>query len=379
MIHQAITGGDVARSPDLSDGQTVRLLRVADLTAADRGRWADLTAAAGAANIFAEHWFMDAALRHSASAREARLAVVQRIDGTWAGALPLLLKRRFGRWPVANWRTWSATNQFLGAPLVRPEAAHGFWAALLCHLDGDRAMLLHCRHFAWDDPACAALLDVCKHEGRAFRLLGRHERPAHLPQRPPGADSKAQARLRSLRRRLDRDHGPASLHIDVDAVDCTDWVDMFLALEKAGWKGQAGSALACDPATENLFREVIAEGRKRGRVRLATLTSQGRPIAMSSWFVGGDRGFGFKAAYDEAYRAYAPGLLLMQQIAEEVSRDPAMHFDTCASGAGGRTQPLWNGTRTIFDCAVATGSPLRRRLFGGLMQVRAAYGVVRPR
>lgn len=380
MIHQAISGGDMVRDPDLAGGCTARMVAVADLTAADRKRWRDLSAAAGGANLFAEYWFMDAALRHSASAQDACLAVVERGDGRWAGVLSLTLERRFGRWPVVNWQSWSATNQFLGSPLVRRGAEYDFWVALLSHLDGQGAgaSLLHACQFAWDDPACAALREVCAEEGRGFRLLARHDRPAHLPQREPVAGGKAQARLRSLRRRLEGDHGPVSLHIEDDDGEGSDWTDHFLALERAGWKGQAGSALACDRETEMLFREVVAEGRKRGCVRLATLIAGGRPLAMSSWFVSGDRGFGFKAAYDEAFRAYAPGLLLMQHIGEEVGRIPAMHFDTCASAGGGCTPPLWNGSRTIFDCAVAIGSPLRRLLFDGLMRARSVYGGARP-
>ncbi|UNU44169.1 GNAT family N-acetyltransferase [Sphingopyxis sp. YF1] len=380
VIHQPITGDDIVRDPGASEAYTVRLLRPVELTDADQARWAELSTAAGTANVFAEHWFMHAALRHAGSARAAWLAIVQRRDGGWIGALPLTIQPRFGRWPVANWQTWSATNQFLGSPLVRPDAAHGFWTALLRHLDdhGNGGTLLHCRQFAWDDPACAALIDVCAASGRGFRLLDRFERAARLPNQILALQGKPRARLRSLARRLNRDHGPVSIDIQTSSADCERWINDFLALEQSGWKGRAGSALGCASQTEALFREVIAQGRKHGQVRLATLATGDRPLAMSSWFVGGDRGFGFKMAYDEAYRAYAPGLLLMRHVADEIDRHPAMLFDTCASAGGNCAQQLWGGNRTIFDCAVAVGPPLRRLLFDGLMQARAAYTAIMP-
>src|SRR3546814_12767726 len=108
-------------------------------------------------------------------------------------------------------------------------------------------------------------------------------------------------------------------------------------MERAGWKGRAGSALACHAETEKLFRDVMRAGWERGRLGRATLTAVGRPLAMSSWFVTGDRGFGFKMAFDEAFRSYAPGQLLMRHVADPVAGlHPPIHFDSStAAGAGG--------------------------------------------
>lgn len=380
MIHQRIIRGAAVRDPAPANGYAVRLRRHADLTSAEHRCWADLSAEAGAANVFAEHWFMDAALRRSASARDVRLAIVSDGEGAWLGVLPLAPEPRFGRWPTANWQTWSATNQFLGTPLVRPDAAHEFWKALLRHFDrhAGREMLIHCRQFALDDPVCTALIDICRDGGRGFRMLDSFDRPARLPHCETMPDGKARARQRSLQRRLEREQGPISIELQAAGADCRGWIDRFLALEKSGWKGQAGSALACDPETEGLFRDVIEEGHDRGRARLATLTAGGRPLAMSSWFVGGNRGFGFKMAYDEAFRAYAPGMLLMRYVADRIGEHRAMLFDTCATVAGGCSQPLWGGSRTIVDCAVAIGPSFRRLLFDALMQARAAYTTIMP-
>ena len=48
---------------------------------------------------------------------------------------------------------------------------------------------------------------------------------------------------------------------DLDA-----WAEEFLALESAGWKGEAGSALDCDMATRILFAEALEGAARRGRL-----------------------------------------------------------------------------------------------------------------
>src|SRR3546814_10961051 len=97
-------------------------------------------------------------------------------------------------------------------------------------------------------------------------------------------------------------------------------------MERAGWKGRAGSALACHAETEKLFRDVMRAGWERGRLGRATLTAVGRPLAMSSWFVTGDRGFGFRMAFDEAFRSDAPGQLLLHPVPDHVAvLHPPLH------------------------------------------------------
>ncbi|MBB5708107.1 GNAT family N-acetyltransferase [Sphingopyxis panaciterrulae] len=384
MKHQAfgIDSGDGVRpggSFGLKGDHAVRLQRPADLGAADRARWADLSDRAGTANVFAQHWFMDPALRHAGADQPIWLAIAERDGGEWIGVLPLVQSARFGRWPVPHWQSWLATNQFLGSPLVRPGTEDRFWALLLPFLDAfaGREIGLQCRQLAWDDPACAALIAHCEREGRGFRIVDRFDRPASAPDSDADggrSGAKARARLRSLERRLARDHGPVAVDRHAGEGDCNRWVETFLAMERAGWKGRAGSALACHAETENLFRDVMRAGWERGRLGRATLTAAGRPLAMSSWFVTGDRGFGFKMAFDEAFRSYAPGQLLMRHVADHVAGlHPPIHFDTCTAAGAGGCRSLWGDSRTIVDCVVAIGSPARRLAFAGLMLARDAY------
>lgn len=368
--------------PVADTGQpTVRMVRHADLTADDRARWAALSAHAGAANVFAQDWFMDAALRHAADGRDAMLAVVSHHSGPWLGVMPLVTASRFGRWPARIWRGWSTTSQFLGMPLVAAQSADLFWASLLAFLDRQASgeILLHFGAFDADDPISIALLDRCSHEGRAFHIIHRFNRPAYRvgDDAADRSDAKVRSRLRSLLRRIERDHGSVAITIFDPTQPCTPWIDAFLEMEASGWKGRNGSALGSAPETEALFRTVIERGHENGSARLASLSVNGRVIAMSSWFESPSWGHGFKMTFDEEYRAYAPGQLLMREISDRIGRRADMSFDTCVPRDASNSHRLWPNNRRIIDGAVAIGSARQRFHFDMLMKARAGMAAVK--
>lgn len=359
----------------------VRMLRYTDLTAHDCACWAALSAQAGAANVFVQDWFLKAALSHSHDGSDAMLVVVSHGRGRWLGVMPLIAEQRFGRWPARIWRNWSATNQFLGTPLVAAQSAKVFWDRLLAFLDMRTSgeILLHFERFDADDPVSIALFDLCKQEGRACHTIQRLERPAHRAGEDAKVrgDAKTQGRLRSLSQRLERDHGPVAITMLDAGQPCAAWIDAFLKMEASGWKGRMGSALRSDPATEILFRTVIERGHANGSARLCSLSANGRTVAMSSWFESSTWGHGFKMAFDEEYRAYAPGQLLMRDIRSMIGRQPHMSFDTCVPREANNCHRLWRDSRKIVDGAIAIGSSRQRLHFDALIKARAVYAAVK--
>ena len=63
-------------------------------------------------------------------------------------------------------------------------------------------------------------------------------------------------------------------------TDLDGWIDEFLALERRGWKGANGSALACAADTTALFRNALHGAAQAGKLELLTLRLDGRAIAM---------------------------------------------------------------------------------------------------
>ncbi|WDA42713.1 GNAT family N-acetyltransferase [Erythrobacter sp. BLCC-B19] len=352
---------------------SVALLRPAGLTPADRAHWAALSACAAPGNIFAADWFMAPAIRHCARDWSLRLAVVREASGVWLGVLPLTQEAQIGRWPVPTFHSWKAANQFIGTPLVRAGAERAFWQALLDHLDRHPGLVLGlcCDTLPLDDPAHLALVSLCAEQRRALHTCHSFTRPAQLasPAPDPAARRKLDKRLDTLARKLAQAHGPVRLVRHDHPEDCEPWLAAFLALERAGWKGRAASALACQAATASLFRDVIRRSQRAGAARLVSLSAGEKIVAMSSWFVADGHGYGFKMAFDESLRAFAPGRLLMREVAGIAQGEGLRLFDTCAApDAPG--DPLWPDRRAFATQAVAIGGRARQAVFDRLMRAR---------
>lgn len=365
-------------APFLSAPLKVELLRPAGLPASERARWARLSTRAAPGNIFAQDWFMEPALRHCGTAMSQRLAVVRQETGEWLGALPVTLETSLGRCPLPSWHSWHATNQFIGTPLVLAGAERAFWQALLERFDRrpGPTLALCMDNLPLDDPATLALADLCAQQGRTLACVRTFERPARMPD--PGhpasrqRSAKLDKRLDALERKLTRELGPVSLVLHKYAEERDAWIAAFLALEKAGWKGRAASALACCADNAQLFREVIHHGHRLGTVRLASLRAGDQIVAMSSWFVAAGRGYGFKMAHDEAWRRCAPGRLLMRRVARLHDSEATQLFDTCAPANTPR-DALWPDARAFGTFAVAIGGRTRQALMRRVLTFRERW------
>lgn len=365
--------------PDAGAGTlTVDFLRPSGLPAAERAQWARLSARAAPGNVFAQDWFMEPALRHCGEALSLRLAVVRQASGEWLGALPLVFEGKVGRFPLPALHSWRATNQFLATPLVLPGAEKAFWQGLLAGLDRRPgfALALCCDDLPMDDPATLALVSLCAEQGRTIEALARFARPARLggSRKPfdPRALRKLDRRLDGLERRLAQELGPVSVVMHTATEDCEAWIAAFLALERAGWKGRARSALACSQGNAGLFREAIRHGHRIGAARLASLRAGDQIVAMSSWFVAHGHGFGFKMTHDEAWRHCAPGRLLMRRVGRLTAGEAPLLFDTCAP-AGTPTDALWPDTRSLGSFAVGIGGRTRRGALEALLDARSRW------
>ncbi|OBV10320.1 GNAT family N-acetyltransferase [Erythrobacter dokdonensis] len=374
----AAQGHARAKHPDATHGLKVDFLAPSGLAIEERARWARLSARAGPGNIFAQDWFMEPALRHCGNATSLRLAVVRQLTGEWLGVVPLTFETSLGNGPLPSRHTWLATNQFIGTPLILPGAERVFWYALLARLDRRPgvSLALCCEGLPLDDPSTLALNSLCAEQDRLIHCTSRFERPARLARSKhaenPGATRKLDKRLDGLEQRLAQALGPVSftLHTRLEETDA--WIAAFLALERAGWKGRAASALACCTSTAGLFREVIRNGQRLGVARLASLRAGDRIVAMSCWFVDRGQGFGFKMAYGETWRSHAPGRLLMRYVAGHLDDDPPVLFDTC-NRPGTPSDALWPDRRELGSFVVAIGGWCRRAMLAGLLDARSRW------
>lgn len=349
-----------------------RLLDWQSLSPEEHAAWHELGRAAEAPEVFAEPWLMLRSLVHCDADRAARLAVVMEESGEWLGVLPVAAVRRQGRSPLPAWKAWSHPNQFTGTPLVRRGRAEAFWGNLiegLGRLGGSRIALM-LGQLPTDDPATQALIRLCRHEGRGLSIDVRHER-ARLDARPgsgvPDQGSKQRSRIRGLERKLATEAGTVDFAVDRDPERNAAALEDFLALERSGWKGEAGSALACAEETRGFFLDAARTAALEGRLEVAKLSAGGRTIAMSTQLVGEGRTYGFKAAYDERFASCAPGLLLLDRLTAHYVAQGAGEIDSCAVPGQQPVSRLWPARRELIDCRVALGGPVRGRLFSGML------------
>lgn len=135
---------------------------------------------------------------------------------------------------------------------------------------------------------------------------------------------------RRLWRRLS-ETGTLAYHIITDITAIKDAFDDFLSLEAAGWKGTRGTAFLSKLADADFARETVHALAERDLVRIHTLTLDNRLIASLVVFVQGDQAWTWKTAYDEALRAYSPGVLLMIEMLKNHLENPALRItDSCA-------------------------------------------------
>jgi CelD/BcsL family acetyltransferase involved in cellulose biosynthesis len=93
----------------------------------------------------------------------------------------------------------------------------------------------------------------------------------------------------------------------------------FYEMEASGWKGKGKSAIISDPRSRQFFDEVTREAERLGYLCLYTLELDGKPIAAHIGFTYRGRYWAAKSTYDESYRDYAPGHLIVKAILQDCS------------------------------------------------------------
>lgn len=123
--------------------------------------------------------------------------------------------------------------------------------------------------------------------------------------------SHFRANLRRRTRRL-AETGPLRLR-KIDAADPEE-LGRFYDLEKRGWKGAKGTAIACDRRTLQFYGEIAAWGAKEGILSLRALMAGDSVIAMHFGLTAGGRYLLPKPAYDPAHASCSPGQILLHEV-----------------------------------------------------------------
>ena len=91
-------------------------------------------------------------------------------------------------------------------------------------------------------------------------------------------------------------------------------LQLFYDMEAGGWKGKAKSAIISDPHSRRFFDEIVRQAERFGHLCLYTLELDSKPIAAHIGFTYRGRYWAAKSTYDENYRDYAPGHVIVKAI-----------------------------------------------------------------
>lgn len=356
-------------------------------TAAELRAWTDaherLARSAAEPNVFHEPWMLAPALEHLSGAEVIVVGVRDRHG--LAGVFPLAPGDRVARLPVAHTAIWRHRLCFSSTPLVRADVVRETWAALFAWL-GERpeGRVLRVEGLSTEGPVAAAMRAVAAQmmapvreqdvHTRAF--LARHDTADVYLER--AISPKKRREYRRQRNRLAEVGAVAWEQLDA-THDADAWAEDFLRLERAGWKGREGSAIALHADQAAFVRAAVRGAAARGRLIAQRVRVDGTTIAIKLSLSatptahGLHGGFAFKIAYDEAYARFSPGVLLeLDHLRYVLDASTLSWMDSCADPHHPMIDHLWRERRTISTALVGL-SPLGRLGVPLLSAVRASY------
>ena len=331
--------------------------------------WEALAAQAAEPNPFYEPWMLLPALEAYGAGEDFRCVAVWQ-DGALAALFPMQLERRWRHTPLRALRSWKHHNMLMCAPLVRVRDAAACVAALL------GSGLAPVVEFDWTPAGGAfygALAQAASDGGWPWLVTDAYARALLARGADPRAryNSSLKGNLRRWQARLAAAGKVTPVRLGPDG-DVGAWTEEFIRLEASGWKGRAGTAIACRPADRRYITGVFAEAFRRGRLVITGLDLDGRPLARHCMLTAGDGAYTFKIAYDETYEKCAPGILAEVDNVRQFMETPGPRWlDSNTARQNASYGRVWKDRLTVQRVAVGAGA-LGRLAVAGLPLLRLA-------
>lgn len=370
--------GTIGPSPD-RDAIQIELVEDTAALGGHEPAWQQLADHALEPNAFAEPWMFRPAWQafHERLPLLLAFAYRQEVKGrALVGVFPLEHRRHYRGLPVSLLRLWTHKHGVLGTPLLHHDQARETLSAFFAWAR-QHAALVHMPMVHGEGPFHQALADVVNEQ----RLLTFVEETFTRALWERGADAETyladalssgtRKELRRQRKRLGEVGRLESRRLSADE-DCTRWIEQFLALETAGWKGREQTALGFTAEERAFFQTVAHAAHARRRLHMLGLFLDGRAIALKCNFLMPPGAVAFKIAYDESFAKYSPGVQL------ELDNISACHdlaglewMDSCAIARHSMINRLWRERRTMQTVLISTGRRLGHLAAGILPLLRA--------
>jgi CelD/BcsL family acetyltransferase involved in cellulose biosynthesis len=349
-------------------GVSVEVLSEAAALRALVPEWEALAADAAEPNPFYEHWMLLPALE-AYGAQGFRCLVVWD-NGSLVGLLPMHLGRSFRGLPVPALRSWRHRNMLLCTPLIRARSMPRVVGALL------QARVAPLIEFDWVAAGSlfyGALAEGASAAGLPWIVTDAYARALLRRDLDPRArfNSNMKNNLRRWQARLAAE-GTLTPRRLAPGDDLAAWSAEFMQLEASGWKGRAGSALACREDDRRFAAAVFGEAFRRGRLLITGLDLDGRPLARHIMLTAGEGAVSFKLAYDEAHASCSPGVLAEVDNVRQFMETPGLRWiDSNTARESTGYWRVWKDRRTVQRVSIGL-SGLGRLAVAALPLLRLA-------
>ncbi len=279
------------------------------------------------------------------------------------GAFPYQSRRFYLGLPVHIWSIWTHIHSFLATPLVAAGHEHDAIRRFMRYADQSGAKLVRFPLFQADGVFGPALTEVTTERGLATCETNRHER-AFLDTSMDGETYLATHMRKKKRKEYNRlwnrfaESGALAFETPDVGSGIDQWLSGFFNLERSGWKGKRGTALAERENEQRFFESMCRDAQRQGKFHAAQITFDGKPVATLASFVAGRGAYSFKIAYDEAYARFSPGALLMMKVIGAFHDDPRIDWvDSCAIPNHPMIDHIWAERRAMRELNAATAHP----------------------
>jgi hypothetical protein len=251
----------------------------------------------------------------------------------------------------------------LCTPLLDRSLAEEAATGLLSEARKTGAHALIMRDVSLSGAAMKAFTQVLRQDGLQPIIVHSHLRACLDARRDADEvlrDALSAKKLKELRRQRNRlaEHGAVRFEIARDPIEVSRAVELFLALEASGWKGDRGTALRQDKGDASFIRRATRGLAETGQCEIATMHAGDTPVAAAVVLRHQDRAFYFKLGIDERFAKFSPGVQLTLDLTRHLCADAVLvTADSTASAHHPMINPIWRGRLRIGDVII----PLRPR------------------
>jgi CelD/BcsL family acetyltransferase involved in cellulose biosynthesis len=350
------------------------IVPLSDLVPRDVAAWEELAARTISPNPFMEPDYVLPAAR--AWQVDDVGMLVAREGPDWVAAAPVRKARSFRGIAGRCLTIWRHDYCYLGTPLIAGDdpiaAAAEFFA---CGLKDSRCMALE-----WidaDGPVQPALSEALRTASRPI-VLSQFDRAALRR-----VNEEVQLRLSAshrrsygrLRRQLEREVGPLTTRDD--SVEPAAY-EQFLEIERAGWKGELGTAMSCRPGHGEFFIEVCRRFAGKGRLQMLSLANDEHTVAMRCDLIAGTDMFGLHGCFAETFGRYSPGIQLELEAVHYFNSGGYQLEDSCTASDNKTLNRLWSERRRLLNVVTTSRRPAAAPTYAKWKAVAAARPLRKP-